>query len=41
MGDTGINPEVRDKVKSLEKKFPGFKVRKLKSMEGKLDIEVS
>jgi hypothetical protein len=38
MGD--INPEVQKKVEELEKQHPGLKVNKLKTLHGKLDIEV-
>ena len=36
-----INPEVKEKVKVLEKKHVGFKVRKLRTIHGKINVEVS
>ena len=35
-----INPEIKEKVKELEKQYPGFKVHALRSNQGKLDIEI-
>jgi len=35
-----INKEVEEKVKELEKQFPGLKVHTLKTVHGKLDIKV-